>query len=165
MEMNDRILGVLQDKDAMGIAHGAASRFKKTLSKDEIRTCILSGIWTTLTQWEGEREHGCSLTTYLYRAVLHECIRYQDRVVNGHKDPSSTISLSDEMPIIFQTQETVEMLDEIEHSYDPEIMFDRFFRGMTIKEIALKHGRCRHNISGKIRKNLDFLRQRLENGV
>ena len=55
------------------------------------------------------------------------------------------------------------MLDELnECCEDPEIIYDRFYKNMTVREIAKSRGVCSETIRVKINKNLTKLGTKLK---
>ena len=58
--------------------------------------------------------------------------------------------------------ESIDMLDEINtYCDDPELMYNRFYKNMSVREIALTKGVCSETIRIKIKKNLTKLRTKM----
>ena len=58
--------------------------------------------------------------------------------------------------------DTIDMLDEINtHCDDPELIMQRFYKNMSVREIASKRGVSGETIRIKIKKNLAKLRSKM----
>ena len=58
--------------------------------------------------------------------------------------------------------DSIDMIDEINtYCDDPEMMYNRFYKNMSVREIALTKGVCSETIRIKIKKNLTKLRSKL----
>ena len=56
----------------------------------------------------------------------------------------------------------VDMLDEIKNVCDdPQIVYDRFYKNMSINEIAANLGVCNETVRVRIKKNLKKLKRNL----
>ena len=61
-----------------------------------------------------------------------------------------------------QEIEKIDMIDEIEtHCDDPDLMMDRFYQNMSVREIAKRRGVSGETIRIKIKKNLAKLRSKM----
>ena len=135
----------------MGITARAAASFIPVLSRDEIKTCILNAIWKALKKYDSKI--GCKFTTYLYRGVVMECLT-QQKFNSNHCHQSLKSDHPDPTDYDFKA----EMLDLVRNCDDPELMYDRYYNNMTIKEIATIRGVCGETIRIKIKKNLKKLK-------
>ena len=149
--MNKEITDKLKNNDIIGITASAASPFMSILSKDEIKTCILNATWKALQKYDNKI--GCKFTTYLYRGVVMECLTQQK--FNSSKSKHGYIHKNIPDPVDYTLR--AEMLDLVKNCDDPDLMYDRFYKNMTIKELAEKRGVCGETIRIKIKKNLKNL--------
>ena len=155
--MNNTIEDYLSNDDIIRVANKAASSFSGILSRDEIQSCILSALWKAKRRYkEGST---CKLTSFIHRGVQFECLT--QRKFNLAKTAQLTISVPDKRDDI----ERVDMLDQIQQCDDPELIYDRFYKSMTISEIAKARGVCGETIRIRLKKNLKKLRQSMSNGV
>ena len=149
----DQLEEKLKDKDIKGVVTKAASTFTSTLSHDEIQTCILNAMWKAMSKYKHDGR--CKFTTYLYRGVVMECLTQQKFNLN-HSSPHST---HHNLPDHRDNYARVDLLDEINTKCeDPELVYDRFYKNMTIKELASQRGVCGETIRIKLKKNLKKLR-------
>ena len=147
----------LNNQNIVKVANKAASSFSKTLSRDEIQTCILSALWKAKKKYrEGSK---CKLTSYIHRGVVFECLT--QRKFNLEKSKQLTISVPDRKNDV----ETIDMLDQIQVCQDPDLIYDRFYKGMTINEMARERGVCGETIRIRLKKNLKKLKYAMSNGV
>ena len=162
--MNQEIQHVLDDSKSMKMAWAAGYKYAAMLSEDEIYNCILHAIWKAIGSFDEDRGE-CEFTTYLHNGVQLECLNYQQRNVMTRDFPRERGSIRRHIDEVYLTDDRVDMLDELDNSPDPEVMFDRFYNNMTFQEIADKNGWCRQNVAQKVGKNIDFLKRRLQSGV
>ena len=150
---NQMVLDKVTEKDIEKISKKASSTFLGQLSENEIQACILNAIWKALKKYEPQS--ACKFTTYLYNGVVMECLTQK-------KFNSQNPTLKIYENIISERNkeiDRIDMVDELENCCeDPDIIFDRFYNNMTIKEIASSRGVCSETIRVKINKNLNKLR-------
>ena len=157
--MNNDFDQKLKNDNVLKIAASASSPFLSTLSREEIKTCILSAIWKATKKYDST--HGCKFTSYLYRGVVMECLSqqkfnstYKFKLGTGTGYPKGIVD-----PVDYDLK--LEMLDLIKVCDDPGLIFDRFYKNMTIQEIAKSRGVCGETIRIRIKKNLKKLKQHL----
>ena len=153
--INKTIEDCLKDQNIVRVANKAASSFSNILSRDEIQTCILSALWKAKKKYKVGSK--CKFTSYIHRGVVFECLT--QRKFNLAKSSQLTISIPDSKNDI----ETIDMLDQIKMCEDPELIYDRFYKNMTIKEIAQDRGVCGETIRIRLKKNLKKLRYLMSN--
>ena len=145
-------------EDIYKISKKAASTFLSVLPEDEISTCILNAIWKALEKYDFQSTSRCKFTTYLYKGGVMECL---SRKKFNCQNPTFRIYEN----IISENNkdiDTIDMLEEIKHQCDDaSLIYDRFYKNMTIKEIAAVRGVCNETIRVKINKNLTKLRLKL----
>ena len=96
----------------------------------------------------------------MHKGVVFECLT--QRKFNIDKTHSLIPnSVSDSTNDI----ERIDMLDEIQQCDDPDLIFDRFYKNMTIKEMAHARGVCGETIRIRLKKNLKKLRTSLSKCV
>ena len=143
----------LKDKDIMGVVTKAASTFSSTLSHDEIQTCILNAMWKATSKYK--QDGRCKFTTYLYRGVVMECLTQQKFNLNHYTPHTTHHNIPDQK----DPYSRIDLLDEINTKCeDPDLVYDRFYKNMTIKELAKQRGVCGETIRIKLKKNLKNLR-------
>ena len=158
VKQKKELSGNFTEDDIQKISKKAASTFLSVLSKDEILTCILNAIWKALEKYDFQSNGRCKFTTYLYKGVVMECLSQK-------KFNSQNPTLRIYENIISENNkdiDTIDMLDEVKHGCDDaNLIYDRFYKNMTVKEIAAARGVCNETIRIKINKNLTKLRSKL----
>ena len=168
----------LEDKDLMKIARSATSSFSSVLSEEEIESCILAALWKANEKYD--ESLNTKFTTFLYNGVRMECLTQRkfnlsnrNKVINvskinqkyvkrtGARDPAVSINSSGVLEDPNNYNDRVDMLDEISRCQDPDLIFDRFYKNMTIKELAKKRGVCGETIRIRLKKNLKKLKNNL----
>ena len=130
--MNDRIIEIMQDTTLVKIANRAASRFYDSMNKEEINSCIINAVWKALQKYQ--EDSNCKFSSYLYIGVLMECQAFYKK--NIQKKEFSCIINADNA---YKTLEYVDMMDDIfTYCADPDIIYDRYYKNMTVQEIADK---------------------------
>ncbi|MQF98082.1 MAG: hypothetical protein FI729_00930 [SAR202 cluster bacterium] len=155
--MSNGIEDYLSNEDIVKVANKAASSFSSTLSRDEIQSCILSALWKAKKRYKTGSK--CKLTSFIHRGVVFECLT--QRKFNLARTNQLTISVPEKR----NDTERVDMLDEIQQCDDPELIYDRFYKNMTINEIAKDRGVCGETIRIRLQKNLKKLRKSMSYGV
>lgn len=157
--MNKKIDKYLNDSDVMSVAYGAASSFSTSLSKDEIQSCILNALWRAANRYN--KRNKMKFTSYLHNGVVFECL--SQRKFNKSKRLSVLHdNIEDERDPIGE----IDMMDTINTKCDdPTLIVDRFYKNMTIKELAKSRGVCGETIRIRLKKNLEKLRISLSKSV
>lgn len=142
---------LIQDENIVKIARRAAIGFTKSLSRDEINTCILNAIWKASNKFDPEL--GTKFTTYLYNGVVMECLTQQKFNSNKH-----IYQVHNNIPEKSNFTDSFELMDNISQCEDPQLIIDYYFNNKSIKEIAQEMGVCGETIRLKIKKNLKKLK-------
>lgn len=151
----------IDSDDVFKILQKACSSFRYSLSQDELSTCCINALWKAIDRYSVEST--CKFTTYLYKGVVMECLSqkkfnkeklsFGGKVHSNIQDPK-------------QHYEQIDMLDEINFACeDPSLILDRFYKNMSIKEIAENRGVCGETIRIRINKNLKKLQNSLSKSV
>lgn len=140
---------LIEDENILNIAKKAASKFYKTLSKDELYTCILNAVWKASERHDPEK--GTKFTTYLYNGVIMECLTQQK--FNSSKASKIHNNVCEKDGI-----NNFELIDLINSCEDPQIIIDYYLNNKSVKEIANEMGVCGETIRLKIKKNLKKLK-------
>jgi len=143
-------------EDLEKIASKAAYSFLGPLTSEEIESCILSAFWKASEKYSSDKN--TKFTTFFYKGVVMECLSQKKFNVNRqHYKIYENITYSKNKDI-----ESFDMMDEINtHCDDPELMYNRFYRNMSVREIAENKGVCSETIRIKIKKNLAKLRAKM----
>jgi len=160
-DLNVEELGLgVTEKDVICIIKKACASFIKSLSREEICTCCLNGLWKAITKYKVGSK--CKFTTYLYKGVVMECLTQKKFNANKH----SSKQIHSNIPMEFNEFMAIDMVDEINNRcQDPDIILDRYYKNMTIREIAKNKGVCGETIRIKIKKNLKKLSKSIKEGV
>lgn len=142
--------------DLERIASKASYSFLGVLSEQEIESCILNAYWKAASKFSSGKN--TKFTTFFYKGVLMECLTQKKFNLNK---PTYRIYEN----IAFKNNQEIEkidMIDEIEtHCDDPDLMMDRFYQNMSVREIAKSRGVSGETIRIKIKKNLAKLRSKM----
>ena len=142
--------------DLERIASKASYSFLGVLSEQEIESCILNAYWKAASKFSSGKN--TKITTFFYKGVLMECLTQKKFNLNK---PTYRIYEN----IAFKNNQEIEkidMIDEIEtHCDDPDLMMDRFYQNMSVREIAKRRGVSGETIRIKIKKNLAKLRSKM----
>jgi DNA-directed RNA polymerase specialized sigma24 family protein len=146
----------LNNPDIINIAYKAASSFIGKLSKDEIQNCVVTAIWRSMSEFDPTR--GLKFSSYVYKAVLYECL--SQRKLNRYKYPGL---LDRDVVDQYNPIEKIDMIDTIRGKCDdPDLIIDRFYHNMSIRELARARNVCGETIRIRIGKNLKKLKSELK---
>lgn len=152
MNKSEKIERYLNDPDIMRVAWNAASSFSNSLSQDEIQSCIMNALWRASDRFNKRQK--TKFTSYLHNGVKYECL--SQRKFNRSKKAQM---LHENVEDTYDPTATVDMVDMIEtRCDDPALVIDRFYNGLTIKELAEKRAVCGETIRIRLKKNLEKLR-------
>jgi len=142
--------------DLERIASKASYSFLGVLSELEIESCILNAYWKAASRYTTGKN--TKFTTFFYKGVLMECLTQKKFNLNR---PTHRVYEN----IAYKNNDqidTIDMLDEINtHCDDPELIMQRFYKNMSVREIASKRGVSGETIRIKIKKNLAKLRSKM----
>lgn len=153
---NNEALKDLNKDDLAKIANKASKTFLGTLSAEEVQSCILNAFWKAVDKYKSDKN--CKFTTYFYKGIIMECLT--QKKFNFNKSPVRIYEGMACRPNNAVAQ--IDMMDEINtHCDEPEIIYNRFYKNMSINEIAMTMGVCSETIRLKIKRNLSKLKQSL----
>jgi DNA-directed RNA polymerase specialized sigma24 family protein len=142
----------------MNVAQNAASSFRKILSQDEIKSCILNAILRAVNKYD--KRSKAKFTTYLHSGVVFECL--SQRKFNRNNNAQLQVNIPDRRdPFVdFETRDLIESVCD-----DPSLVIDRLYGDMTIKELASTRGVCGETIRIRLNKSLEKIKYALNKSV
>ena len=148
----------VNDVETMNVAQNAASSFRKILSLDEIKSCILNAILRAVNKYD--KRSKAKFTTYLHSGVVFECL--SQRKFNRNNNAQLQVNIPDRRdPFVdFETRDLIESVCD-----DPSLVIDRLYGDMTIKELADTRGVCGETIRIRLNKSLEKIRYALKKSV
>ena len=157
--MNDKIIKIMRDSNLLKIANRAALKFCNSMTKEEVNSCIINAVWKALETYE--EGSNCKFSSYLYAGVVMECQTFYKKNIHNNEFPF--LANADNS---YKTFEYIDMMDEIfTYCEDPDIIYDRYYKNMTVKEIADKKQKSGETIRFKIKKDLQRLKKNLDYSV
>lgn len=149
----------LNDVEIMKVAHNAASSFRYALSQDEVKSCIMNALLRAIKLYD--KTNKAKFTSYLHNGVIFECLN-QKKFNKSSQAGQLHINITDSK----NNFNEVEIRDLIYSTCDdPELIFDRFFKNMTIKELADSRNVCSETIRIRLDKNMKKIKLSLEKSV
>ena len=148
----------VNDVETMNVAQNAASSFRKILSQDEIKSCILNAILRAVKKYD--KRSKAKFTTYLHSGVVFECL--SQRKFNRNNNAQLQVNIPDRRdPFVdFETRDLIESVCD-----DPSLVIDRLYGDMTIKELADTRGVCGETIRIRLNKSLEKIKYALNKSV
>ena len=148
----------VNDVETMNVAQNAASSFRKILSQDEIKSCILNAILRAVNKYD--KRSKAKFTTYLHSGVVFECL--SPRKFNRNNNAQLQVNIPDRRdPFVdFETRDLIESVCD-----DPSLVIDRLYGDMTIKELADTRGVCGETIRIRLNKSLEKIKYALNKSV
>ena len=169
IEVRNRVNELLDDENVIKICSKASRKFNKSLSQEEIDSCIMLALWRSVRNFDAEL--GYKFTSYLWNGVVMECKGCMKFNVAPSRKYVGVTFNSDVMDKTLKSQEdwsqvkrfeAAEIEEEIQGCEDPELIHDRFYNNMSISDLAEKHNLSRREINKKIEKILNYLSFRLD---
>jgi len=160
-EVSMKFEEVLKNEDFFSIAKKATRTFSDDLSQDEIKTCIMSAMWQATNKFDESRN--IKFSTYLYQSVLYECLKQKKYLVKENNKIHSNLNNLKNIVNgrVYNEIQKIEMLDEINSCSDPDIIYDKFYNNLSLKDIAIKHNISKETVRYKLKKNLNSLKLKL----
>ena len=148
----------VNDVETMNVAQNAASSFRKILSQDEIKSCILNAILRAVNKYD--KRSKAKFTTYLHSGVVFECL--SQRKFNRNNNAQLQVNIPDRRdPFVdFETRDLIESVCD-----DPSLVIDRLYGDMTIKELADTRGVCGETIRIRLNNSLEKIKYALNKSV
>lgn len=149
----------MNNQDVMLVAYKAAASFTGVLSKEEIKGCVMKALWRAVNSYD--KEENTKFTSYLHNGVVYECLS-QKRSNRRRNGPMYTGDIKDKT----NPFERVDMLDLIYAKCDdPSLIIDRYYKNMTINEIAKNRNVSGETIRMRLKKNIEKMKRALTNSV
>jgi DNA-directed RNA polymerase specialized sigma24 family protein len=148
----------INDADTMRIAQSAAASFRNVLSSDEIKSCILNALLRAIKKYD--KRSKTKFTSYLHNGVVFECLSQRKFNKNNNQQLHSNITDTQDD---FSSVETLDLIESV--CDDPSLVFDRFYKNMTIKELATSRNVCGETIRIRLNKNLEKIKYALKKSV
>ena len=104
-----------------------------------------------------DESKGAKFTTFLHRGVRLQCqkrLNFNKRykTTNYYEDSVSSKFNPNIKNQAYSQDLKFELKDEIENCEDPDILYDRYYKNMTLTEIAEKKNTSYETIRNKIKK-------------
>jgi DNA-directed RNA polymerase sigma subunit (sigma70/sigma32) len=141
--MNKTFEDLVEDKEIRKVGYKAASSFKRSLTKEEIDSCVLNALWRSWSKFDPSKN--TKFTSYLYKGVILEFLTlykfnmsYQNRIKKIKSDMPS-----DNVKKYFYVDKRFgeyDIKDLVKNCDDPELIVDRFWNLKTLKEMADERG-------------------------
>lgn len=148
----------VNDIEIMKVAHNAASSFRHVLSQDEIKSCILNALLRAVKKYD--KRNKAKFTSYLHKGVVFECLN--QRKFNKNNTSQLHPNITDTRNV-FSDIDTRDLIESV--CDDPELIYDRFYKNMTIKELSESRGVCGETIRIRLNKNLEKVKLSLQKSV
>lgn len=154
------VLNDLTEKDIEKVCKKASASFSPFLSESEINCCILNALWKSIKKFNPDKN--TKFTTYLYSGVVMECLTQKKFNNQNARQAPQNLRIYENIascPESSSRMERIDMLDEVESCCEePDLIYDRFYRNMSVREIAQNRGLSSEWIREKINRNLSKLR-------
>lgn len=140
-----------ENKEYRKIMQSAMRRYRGIIPADEINSCKMIGLWESLKRYD--KTKGRKFTTYLYCGILMQCRKRLSRFEYITIDDVASYMDFNRIYI----RDCVDKLD-VEHR---ELVYSRYFEGMTLREIAKENDYSIETARRKIKKALCKLKKML----
>ena len=156
--LNDKIEAALKDQDIIALTKSVTRSYRKSLSEDEIKSCILNALSRSISNFDPRKNS--KFTTYLHKGLKIECLTQIKKNKPLLKFSTKSLSKIDDKS---ETQMMIiEVMDEIDRLKDGHLVVDKYLNNYTAKEIAIKNGIHPETVRIKIKKTLESLRRKMK---
>lgn len=155
---NELMNEFLENNENQKIMNKAARPFRKVLDYDEVENCKRLAMWKALRSYDSEK--GSKFTTFLYRGVYFECKGAASQIMKS----ADNLEFFEEYGNYEQPQSTlenIEWVDEIKNISGGEILFDEYYLGLNLTEIAEKYETNIYQIRKRKKKILDLMHSKI----
>jgi RNA polymerase sigma factor (sigma-70 family) len=133
---------------------------KNVCTKDEIQSIAMDTLWNCIKKYKINDK--TKFSSYLYKSIQNNSKRLLSKKIKQSKEKPLVDNihsqLSYDMSAYFEAKEILESLKEVDKvSYD--ILIQKFYYGMTHKEIGDINGYTKEAARKKIKKALDQCRK------
>jgi RNA polymerase sigma factor (sigma-70 family) len=133
---------------------------KNVCSKDEINSLMMNTLWNCLQKYN--KTKNTKFSSYLYRSIQNNT----RRIYKSKAREFNNVSIIDNFHSILTTsdadkKEARDILDSVKdiNSELYEVLIQKYFYGMTNKEIGEKNGYTKEAARKKLKKALDLCRK------
>jgi RNA polymerase sigma factor (sigma-70 family) len=158
MISNSEFEAAYENIDNQKIMRSVCKKYKTFLSSDVLHTCRLHGLWKCLI-YHKKNDSNIKFTTSLFNYVKWECQKEIQKYVKSRKI-SSLNADSCILPI-----ENTSQIDHVKEClyklqpYEQTLIKNRYFDGMTLKEISLQQNIAKETVRQRINKAVKKLKK------
>lgn len=132
---------------------------KNVCTKDEIQSIAMDTLWNCIKKYKTNSK--TKFSSYLYRSIENNSRRILSKKIKQHREKQILenvhTELSYDMSSYFEAKEILDSLKEIDE-ISHELLIQKFYYGMTHKEIGDLHGYTKEAARKKIKKALEQCR-------
>lgn len=167
---NEKYEEALVNKDNQLIMDQACSRYRRSMTPDELYRCKLIALWSAMQNWN---ENGGNFSSFLYKRVGWECLKTisENKKFNKHFISCLLYDFSDEKNNNCNI-DLDKILDVLPEKELKDVLIQRFVYNMTLTEIGRRNNFSYETARKRIilaikylQKNLTFEQLFDENGV
>ena len=156
--LNDKIEAALKDQDIIALTKSVTRSYRKSLSEDEIKSCILNALSRSISNFDPRKNS--KFTTYLHKGLRIECLTQIKKNKPLLKFSNKSLSKVDDKS---ETQMAmIEVMDEIGRLKDGHLVVDKYLNNYTLVEIGDKNGLHAESVRVKIKKTIETLRDKMK---
>jgi RNA polymerase sigma factor (sigma-70 family) len=151
MITNEQFSTAWENKDNRRIMNHAIRGYRDKIPYEEIDSCKMIGLWECLKKYDKTR--GRKFTTYLYCGIQLQCKKQLSRF--------DYITIGDVASYMdFNRIYIRDCVDKLDFEYK-ELVYNRYFEGKTLREIAKENSYSIETARRKIKKALCKLKKML----
>lgn len=157
---NEEYTQAYKNLDNRRIMSFLSNRFRGSLDKDVLKSCVLYGLWRCLQYHDNNQKR--KFTTSLYKFVQWECQRELARKQSKKIDIPTEI-ISDNIPDKEDYKLPTLLKDCLDYinEQDRQVLIDRYINNMTYEEIGKRYGCTKQSAKFMVTKILNSLQEKL----
>lgn len=155
--LSTKINETLKDPDVNGIVKSVTSKFKGRLNQDELENCTLNAVSDAIRSYDPQKKS--KFTTYLHKGLQIQCltqIKKNEPIRRDYAKVKSSVDNSFEVK-----QQVMDVMDELDHIKDGQMVVQKFIYNYSNKEIGIKNGIHPETVRIKIKNILERLRNKM----
>lgn len=132
---------------------------KDVCSKDEIQSVALSTLWNCVQKYKANKE--VTFSTYLYRSIQNNSRRLYKKKIKTYKEKQLYTNQIESIfdPSAIEDARDILMSIESINKELHKILIQKFFYGMTNKEIGQANGYGKEAARKKLKKAIELCRE------
>jgi RNA polymerase sigma factor (sigma-70 family) len=147
--LNKRFEDKWNDNNVRNIMNKVSNRYKQNIDFDDIESIQMQTLWKCIEKYDPER--GTKFTSYVYQQLsyaLKNKVKKKRNEFNVEEFDKADFNYANKL-------EVMDIVGDLEED-DKQVIEQRFYHNMTMKEIGRANGYSRETARRRLKKALNF---------